>query len=426
MLSETLSQTYLSILKSELIPAMGCTEPIAIAYAAAKGRDVLNGEPDKIDVFCSGNIIKNVKGVVVPNSGGMRGVEVAAVLGALGGDASRTLEVLQSVTEKDRKMAASLLKTDYCTCRLVKDVPNLYILAVLKKEGHTARVEVQYFHTNITKIEKDGKVLFQKDPESQTGSSQEPDKALLDVEDILHFAEEVRLEDVEDILDRQIEMNCAISEEGLKHPYGAEVGRLMLKSYGDDIKVRAVAKAAAGSDARMGGCPLPVVINSGSGNQGMAVSLPVIEYAKDLGVSKEKLCRALVVSNLVAIHQKYYIGSLSAFCGAVSAASGCGAGIAYLCGGDLADISRTIVNTIATVGGMVCDGAKASCAAKVASAVNAAVMAHCMSAENKCFQPGEGLVKSDVEKTIQSIGRVGRVGMRETDAEILNIMIKKD
>lgn len=425
-MNKTLYRTYLTILENELIPATGCTEPIAIAYAAAKGRSVLDDEPDKIDIFCSGNIIKNVKGVVVPNSGGLRGVEVAAVLGALGGDASRALEVLQGITEPIRQKAARLLKTDYCACHLAKDVPNLYILAALTKDEHSVKVEIRDFHTNITRIEKDGETLFRKTEGEKPASRQGPDKSLLDVEDILRFAEEVSLEDVKDVLDRQIEMNRAISEEGMKHPYGAEVGRMMLKFYGDDVKVRAVAKAAAGSDARMGGCPLPVVINSGSGNQGMTVSLPVIEYAEELRVPKEKLYRALVVSNLVAIHQKYYIGSLSAFCGAVSAASGCGAGIAYLCGGSLDDISRTIVNTIATVGGMVCDGAKASCAAKIASAVNAAVMAHCMSVEKKCFQPGEGLVKEDVEKTIQSIGQVGRVGMRETDTEILNIMISKD
>lgn len=426
MLNEKVYQTYAGILKKELVPAMGCTEPIAIAYAAAKGREVLEEEPEKIEVFCSGNMIKNVKGVVVPNSGGLRGVEIAAILGALGGDFSRGLEVLESVTDETRANAKELMQGDYCTCHLVEDMPNLYIRVELYSKTHRALVEIIDYHTNITKIEKDKQILFEQKFASEETSKNGLDKSLLNIKDILEFANTVKIDDVRDVLERQIKMNLAISAEGLQNSYGAQVGKTLLESFGNGVNIRAAAAAAAGSDARMGGCSLPVVINSGSGNQGLTASLPVIEYAAELHSSKEQLYRALVLSNLVAIHQKYFIGSLSAFCGAVSAASGSGAAITYLSGGSLPEISRTIVNTIANVGGIVCDGAKSSCAAKIASAVSAAVMAHHMSCDNRTFQPGEGLVRNNVEKTIQSIGHVGRVGMKQTDLDILNLMIRKD
>ena len=376
--------------------------------------------------ICSGNIIKNVKSVTVPNSGGMRGIEAAALLGLVGGDASRKLEVLESITEEQREETRRLLEKKFCTCYLQEGVANLYIRAELRLEGHSACVTIEDKHTNIIKIEKDGVVLFEKacKAEADAGAKEQSDKrALLNVADILRFADEVRIEDIKDVIGRQIEMNTAISEEGLRNPYGAEVGRTLLYAYGDDIKIRAKAKAAAGSDARMNGCSMPVVINSGSGNQGMTRSLPVIEYAKELKVSKDKLYRALVVSNLVAIHQKSYIGSLSAYCGAVSAACGAGAAIAWLNGGDYEAVARTITNALANTSGMVCDGAKSSCAAKIASAVDAAIMAYTLESANHCFQPGEGLVKDNVEDTIRNMGYVGRVGMKDTDVTILNLMI---
>ena len=460
-MEEKIYRSYIEILKEELVPALGCTEPIAIAYAAAKAAEVLkesNGEEVQIaehkteekagtaerngaksasqtaldncnghlDVYCSGNIIKNVKSVTVPNSGGMRGIEAAALLGLVGGDASRKLEVLESITEEQREETRRLLEKKFCTCYLQEGVANLYIRAELTLEGHSACVTIEDKHTNIIKIEKDGVVLFEKacKAESDAGAKEQSDKrALLNVADILQFADEVRIEDIKDVIGRQIEMNTAISEEGLRNPYGAEVGRTLLHAYGDDIKIRAKAKAAAGSDARMNGCSMPVVINSGSGNQGMTCSLPVIEYAKELKVSKEKLYRALVVSNLVAIHQKSYIGSLSAYCGAVSAACGAGAAIAWLNGGDYEAVARTITNALANTSGMVCDGAKSSCAAKIASAVDAAIMAYTLESANHCFQPGEGLVKDNVEDTIRNMGYVGRVGMKDTDVTILNLMI---
>lgn len=460
-MEEKIYRSYIEILKEELVPALGCTEPIAIAYAAAKAAEVLkesNGEKVQIaehkteekagtadrngaksasqtaldncnghlDVYCSGNIIKNVKSVTVPNSGGMRGIEAAALLGLVGGDASRKLEVLEGITEEQREETRRLLEKKFCTCYLQEGVANLYIRAELTLEGHSACVTIEDKHTNIIKIEKDGVVLFEKacKAEADAGAKEQSDKrALLNVADILQFADEVRIEDIKDVIGRQIEMNTAISEEGLRNPYGAEVGRTLLNAYGDDIKIRAKAKAAAGSDARMNGCSMPVVINSGSGNQGMTCSLPVIEYAKELKVPEEQLYRALVVSNLVAIHQKSYIGSLSAYCGAVSAACGAGAAIAWLNGGDYEAVARTITNALANTSGMVCDGAKSSCAAKIASAVDAAIMAYTLESANHCFQPGEGLVKDNVEDTIRNMGYVGRVGMKDTDVTILNLMI---
>lgn len=429
-MEEKIYRSYIEILKEELVPALGCTEPIAIAYAAAKAAEVLQTAQDSwnghLDVYCSGNIIKNVKSVTVPNSGGMRGIEAAALLGLVGGDASRKLEVLEGITEEQREETRRLLEKKFCTCYLQEGVANLYIRAELTLEGHSACVTIEDKHTNIIKIEKDGVVLFEKagKGEEDAGAKEQSDKrALLNVADILRFADEVRIEDIKDVIGRQIEMNTAISEEGLRNPYGAEVGRTLLNAYGDDIKIRAKAKAAAGSDARMNGCSMPVVINSGSGNQGMTCSLPVIEYAKELKVSEEKLYRALVVSNLVAIHQKSYIGSLSAYCGAVSAACGAGAAIAWLNGGDYEAVARTITNALANTSGMVCDGAKSSCAAKIASAVDAAIMAYTLESANHCFQPGEGLVKDNVEDTIRNMGYVGRVGMKDTDVTILNLMI---
>ena len=421
MLDRKLYDNYVQILKNELVPALGCTEPIAIAYAAAKARDVLGCLPDHVDMRCSGNIIKNVKGVTVPNSGGLKGIDVAAILGIVGGDASRELEVLESVTQEHIERTRELADGGYCTCTLQEDVANLYIVATVRKDDHYAEVTIINRHTYITRIVRDGKVLYETAASEE--SSDYVDKSLLNVKDILEFADTVNIEDIKDVLDRQITMNSAIADEGLMHPYGAQIGRTLLQVYGDDVKIRAKARAAAGSDARMGGCSMPVVINSGSGNQGMTVSLPVIEFAKSLFCSQEKLYRALVVSNLVAIHQKKYIGSLSAYCGAVSAACGSGAAITYLYGGGYDEISATIVNTIGNVGGIVCDGAKSSCAAKIASAVDAAILGHFLGHKHRWFQPGEGIVQNDVEGTIRSVGYIGRVGMKDTDKQILNIMI---
>jgi len=420
---------YVTILESELVPALGCTEPIALAYAAAKAKEVLGKMPDHITIRCSGNIIKNVKGVKVPNSGGMKGVEAAAVLGITGGDPSQALEVLEHVTDREIDEAEKLLKAGFCDCVLKDDVANLYIeaYAVCKKtEKSEALVVIEDEHTNITHIEKDGQVLFHKEKKEYCQEREKtPDKSLLNLEDIITFANEVQITDVEKVLGRQIKYNTRIAEEGLRNPWGAQVGRVVLEEFGEDVKWRAVAKASAGSDARMSGCALPVIINSGSGNQGMTCSLPVIEFGKELKKSKEEIYRALCVSNLVALNQKKYIGSLSAYCGAVCAAAGAGAGITYLCGGTLEQIENTVVNTIADAGGIVCDGAKPSCAAKISTALQAAILSHKMAMRGLTFARGEGLVMDCPEDTIKAVGYVGRAGMKQTDVEILNLMIGK-
>ena len=420
-MSQQLHDMFLQVLSKELIPALGCTEPIAIAYAAAKARQILELEPEGIRLRCSGNIIKNVKGVAVPNAGGLKGVEAAAILGALGGDADRELEVLQAVRPEHLERTRELLNTGFCTCALQENVANLYIVAEVFSGEHTASVTIINRHTLITRMEKDGKVLFAQDPVVR--KADDTDWSGWSVAAIVDFAETVELSKVKSLLDGQIELNCAISGAGLNRAYGAQIGRTLLDVCEDTVWTRAKARAAAASDARMGGCSLPVVINSGSGNQGLTVSLPVIEYAKHLGVCREKFYRALLISNLTSIFQKHFIGSLSAFCGAVTAAAGCGAAITWLHGGKLENICDTIANTVANVGGMVCDGAKASCAAKIASAVDAAIMAHHLSMRGLRFQPGEGIIQNDPQKTIQSLGYIGRVGMKHTDVEILNLML---
>ena len=419
---------YVAILKTELVPALGCTEPIAIAFAAAKARDVLGSFPEKIQVDASGNIVKNVQGVTVPNSGGLKGIDVAATLGAVGGDAESGLEALSKITEEQIKKTKQLVDSGFCTCRLVDGKDNLYIRVTAKSGEDTAVVVVSEKHTNIAYVEKNGKVLIDvKSTGVKTDAGNEANKSLLSVRDIIRFADEVNIDDVRAVIERQIEYNTAISKEGLAREYGAKVGRTLEKLYDkNDVRVRARAAAAAGSDARMSGCPLPVVINSGSGNQGMTVSLPVIEYAKEWNVPHDKLIRALVLANLIALLQKRYIGSLSAFCGAVCAATGAGCGITYLHGGDEDAVARTITNTLADVGGIVCDGAKPSCAAKIASAVDAAILGFELgSREGIAFKSGEGLVKKSAEDTIRSFGRMGRDGMRSTDTEILHIMLEK-
>lgn len=415
---------YVKILENELVPALGCTEPIALAYAAAKVREVLGVMPAHLTMRCSGNIIKNVKGVKVPNSDGMKGVEAAAVLGLVGGDASQELEVLETVTKESLKETNRLLQEKFCDCVLKEGVSNLFIEAIATYDGHKAVVVIEDEHTNITLIEKDGVVLFQKEKE-EIQEKEAPDKSLLNLAHIIEFANEVQIKDVEPALSRQVKYNSRIAEEGLDNPWGAQVGRVVLEEFGDDVKWRAVAKAAAGSDARMSGCSLPVIINSGSGNQGMTCSLPVIEFGKEMGKSQDEIYRALCVANLVALNQKKYIGSLSAYCGAVCAAAGAGAGITYLHGGTMEQIENTVVNTIADAGGIVCDGAKPSCAAKISTALQAAILSHKMAMRGLTFSRGEGLVMDCPEDTIKAVGYVGRAGMKQTDVEILNLMIGK-
>ena len=417
-------QTYLKILARELVPAMGCTEPIAIAFCAAKARAALGALPDYVKVEASGNIIKNVKSVVVPNTGGGRGIAVAAAVGVVAGDETKGLEVVSGVTDAQLAQLREYLTTAKIDVCPADSEYLLDIVVTVRKGASEAKARVVNEHTNIVLVEKDGQVLEQKEV-AEAADPEAPDYSLLSMKDIYDFATTADLNDVKDLLDRQIELNTAISQEGLKNDYGANIGKVLLKVYGDDVKVRAKAAAAAGSDARMNGCSLPVVINSGSGNQGMTASLPVIEYAKELKADKEKLYRALLISNLVTLHQKTGIGRLSAYCGAVSAGAGAGAGIAWLCGGDYETIAHTVVNALAITSGIICDGAKSSCAAKIAFAVDAGLLGWQMYANGQQFYGGDGIILKGVENTIKSIGRLGRVGMRETDKEIIRMMTEE-
>ena len=416
--------TYVALLRAELTMATGCTEPIAIAYAGAKLREVLGDIPEHCTVYCSGNIVKNVYAVTVPNSGGSRGIDTAAMLGIVGGDASAALDVLHAVKPEDIKLMKELLAEGRCDCELVEGVANLYIRIEAEAHGQTALVEIRDYHSNITRIEKNGEVLFSAD--SAEADTAAPDKSLLNVKDILAFGDALNLDDLRDILKNQIRCNSAIAEEGLKNPWGAQVGKSILEGEnGDSLVNRARAWAAAGSDARMNGCPLPVVINSGSGNQGITVSMPLYIYAQEYGIDEDRMLRALAVANLISLHQKRYIGSLSAYCGATSAATASACGIAWMLGESYEVVCGILTDSINTIGGMVCDGAKSSCAAKIASAVGTALMALDMSRKGRVFLPGEGMVSDEIEKTIANIGRMGRDGMRSTDVEILKIMLGK-
>ena len=413
---------YIDILAEELVPAMGCTEPIALAYCAAKAREVLGAMPERVVIEASGSIIKNVKSVIVPNTDHMKGIPAAAVAGIVGGDASKQLEVIASVTPEQIAGMRTFLETTPIKVVHVDNGLTFEICVILYAGDSYAKVRIVNYHTNIVHIEKNGEVLEHVDVDGE-GESGLTDRSILNVADIVDFAETVDVEDVKPILSRQIAYNTAIAQEGLRGNWGSNIGSILLETAGNSVAVRAKAMAAAGSDARMNGCEMPVIINSGSGNQGMTTSLPVIEYAKEFGVSEEKLYRALTVANLVTIHQKTSIGRLSAFCGAVSAGAGAGAGIAYLKGADATGISHTVANAIAITGGIVCDGAKASCAGKIASAVEAGILGYEMHIRNLDFQPEDGLVGSTPEATIANIGRLGKQGMKQTNEEIISIMV---
>lgn len=411
---------YVQILKEELVPAMGCTEPIALAYAAAKAREILGSIPDKVVIEASGSIIKNVKSVIVPNTNHLKGIPAAATAGIIAGRAEKELEVIAQVTESEIEQMKQFLQTaDIKVVHADNGITFDIIVSVYKGSSY-AKVRIANYHTNIVLMEKDGEVLYEiaVEGEKEEGLT---DRNLLNMKDIWDFAMTVDVKDIKETLDRQIAYNTAIAEEGLRGDYGANIGSVLLDTYGDDIRTRAKAKAAAGSDARMNGCELPVIINSGSGNQGMTSSIPVIEYAKEFDADEDTLYRALALSNLVTIHQKTGIGRLSAYCGAVSA--GAGAGIAYLCGGGYEEVIHTVVNALAIVSGIVCDGAKASCAAKIASAVDAGILGYNMYKRGQQFYGGDGIVTRGVEETIQNVGRLGKQGMKETNEEIIKIMV---
>ncbi len=416
---------YIAILKEELVPAVGCTEPASLALAGAKLREVLEEVPEKIRVRLSGNLIKNTKSVTIPHSNGLKGIETAVWLGVYGGDAERGLAVLSSVTDKAIEEAQERAEDpSRCIVELLEETPAKLHLIVEGAAGQSsAFVEILHSHTNFVRIEKDGVPLLNKGV-SVNDSEEVTDRSLLNVSDILNFANSVRLEDVEPMLRPQVEHNTAIAEAGLEGDYGANVGKVLVESFGNGVGNLARATAAAASDARMDGSQLPVVINSGSGNQGIAASIPVIVYARYYELSEEKLFRALCVSNLIAIHQKTGIGRLSAYCGAVSAACGSGAAITYMLGGEYEEVCDTITNTLANVSGILCDGAKPSCAAKIASSVDAAIIGLTMSFSALKFLDGDGIVKSNVEETIEVVGNIASEGMKATDVTVLNYMIK--
>lgn len=421
-MEQNLYQTYVRLLEQELVPAMGCTEPIAVAYAAAAAARELDGLPETVDICVSANIIKNVKSVIVPNTGGLHGLAAAAAAGIIAGEPDRQLLVISRVTKEQQAQIAAYLQKAAFTIRESDSGALFEITITLCGGGHRAVCRIAEDHTNIVCIERDGETVYSRTPETSTVETAS-DKARLTVEQIVEFADILDIADAKHIFDRQIACNMAIAEEGLHHNYGARIGQILLKTQKDDVITRAKAYAAAASDARMGGCEKPVVINSGSGNQGITASVPVVIYAGELGASEDLLYRALAVSNLVTLHLKSGIGPLSAYCGVISAGCGAAAGITYLYGGKFREIAHTVVNALAINSGVICDGAKASCAAKIASAVEAGILGMQMFREGSQFYDGDGIVTKGVENTIRNISRLATDGMRKTDAEIIKMML---
>lgn len=414
---------YLKILQEELVPATGCTEPIAIAYGAAKARELLGVLPESVLVEASGNIIKNVKSVVVPNTNSLKGIEAAAAAGIVAGQSDKILEVISEVTPAQRAEIRTYLADHPIVVKPAEGDKVFDILITLRAGNNHVRLRISDYHTHIVYIEKNGEVLFQSgEVLSDSARDMLTDRSCLSVEGVLDFASTCNLEDVRALIERQIDYNYAIAEEGMRHSWGANIGSVLKEHYGVGIYSRARYMAAAGSDARMSGCEMPVIIVSGSGNQGITASVPVVEYAKELNVSRDQMVRAVLLSDLLTIHLKTGIGRLSAYCGAVSAGCSAGAAIAYLHGGGFREIAHTLVNSLAIVSGMICDGAKASCAAKISAAVDAGLVGYSMFRSGQQFRGGDGIVTKGVEETIRNIGRLGRLGMRETDREIIRIM----
>ena len=410
---------FLSILEEELIPAMGCTEPIALAYAAARGSELLLGPPSSIVARCSGNIIKNVRCVSIPNSGGMIGIEAAVVLGAFGGKHQLGMEVLEAVSSDDRRVTQMFLNDGNCRVEyLDSDIP-LHFILELTDGSDVVTIEVKYSHMNVTEICKNGKLIFSRGPDI----NEDADRSVLSIESIKEFADNIEIEKIKKLFDRQIRYNMDIAYEGISGEYGLGIGRVIRTSYADGVVTRMKAYAAAASEARMSGCDMPVIINSGSGNQGIASSVPIIVYAREMDIPNEKLYRALVFSALLTIHQKDHIGKLSAFCGAVSASCAACAAITYMVGGRIDQIKTTIDNTLANIPGIICDGAKISCAAKIASSIDAAMMAHYMAMQDKGYDAYSGILKEETGETISCVGYIGKIGMRETDREIVKMML---
>lgn len=423
MLSKEITQSFLAILSEELIAAMGCTEPIALAYAAAKARDVLGDYPETMKAYCSGNIIKNVRCVRIPNSRGMTGIEAACSLGALAGDAGKMMEVLESVTREDVQKTIRFLTQQRCRVEYLDSPIPLHFIIELYGPQDVVSVEVRHHHTNITAIRKNGILIYEN---NECGEIVQPaERSHLNIENIYAFANEVDIDSIRPFALRQIQCNMAISEKGMSGEYGLGIGKAILKTYPDCEITKAKAYTAAASEARMDGCDMPVIITSGSGNQGIASTVPVIVYAREKGICDEKLYRCLIFSSLLTIFQKEYLGKLSAFCGAVSASCAAGAAITYMLGGTVQQIKDTIDNTLANIPGILCDGAKASCAAKISSALDAALLAHSLAMDGKAYEANSGILQDDAGETISSVGYIGKVGMKQTDAEIVKMMLGK-
>ena len=414
---------YVQILKEELVPAMGCTEPIAVAYAAAKAREVLGCMPEKTLVEVSGNIIKNVKSVIVPHTGGLYGIEAATAAGIVAGQADRELEVISDVTEEQVAAIGAYLKTANIKVAHAATGKIFDIIITMEAAGHSAQVRIVDRHTNMVTVRKDEQYLVNEPVDSAAPAAQKTDRSILSLRGILEFANSCGLDLVRELLDRQIESNMAIAEEGLKGSYGANIGRVMLMG-AQDVRTKVRAWAAAGSDARMNGCEMPVYINSGSGNQGITVTVPVVVFGRETGKTQEQIYRALLVSNLVAIHIKTGIGTLSAYCGAVSAGVAAGCAIAYLEDGSYEAVAQTLINAIAIDSGLICDGAKASCAAKIASSVDSGLLGYEMYKQGNNVRGGDGILQDDVEATIRNVGSLARNGMVGTDQEIIRIMVE--
>ena len=420
--SET-EKNFLAILEEELIPAMGCTEPIALAYAASRARSLLTAAPTAIVARCSGNMIKNVRCVSIPNSGGLIGIEAAVVLGAFAGDYTRGMEVLEGVTAERRGAAVAFLEGNGCTVEyLNSDIP-LHFVIEMTDGTDTVSIEVRHSHMNVVSVVKNGEALFSGE---EAAAVECADRSGLDIAGMKQFADTVPLESIKRLLDRQIRCNMDIAYEGMSGEYGLNIGRTIRACYTDGVVTRMKAYAAAASEARMSGCDMPVIINSGSGNQGIASSVPVIVYAREKDIPQERLYRALAFSALLTIHQKDHIGKLSAFCGAVSASCAACAAVTYMVGGSVEQIKATIDNTLANIPGILCDGAKISCAAKIATSIDAAMMAHYLAMGGKAYEAFTGILKEEAEETISCVGYIGKIGMRETDREIVRLMLGKE
>lgn len=421
MLSEKIYDNYLKILKEELVEAMGCTEPIALSYGGAKIRQILGERPKSIIAKCSGNILKNVRCVTIPNSGGLTGIDTAVWLGVLGGDASKDMDVLSTVDDQARQEMQKEIAARTCKVEYLESPIPLHIIIEAQSENHQAKLEIRHSHINVTDICKDGEQIFHADKEEI--AFEPADRSLLNLTDIKTFADIVNIKDVHVFIEDQIRCNMEIAYEGMAGNFGVGLGKIIKGSYPEGVVSRMKAYTAAASEARMGGCDMPVVINSGSGNQGIATSVPVIVYARENNIPRENLYRALVFSNLVTIYQKKFIGTLSAFCGAVSAACSAGAALTYINGGDLKAIAATIDNTMANIPGIICDGAKVSCAAKIATCLDAAIMSHYMAMQGRYYRAHTGIIQDEVGKTISSVGYIGRVGMMQADKEIIHLLV---